>query len=443
MKPKIVFFARAYQAELFPLLQSDKYESVYVTLTDDEKKHIESKGFKVEYSFESYNKSVKEVEPDYLLTSYFSDRFLNRFKIDKRLEILGKEISFWSEIFDKYEPIAVINEIVAIEIAEVMYIEANKRGIKSFGWMNNPVNRYFYWVSNPMSLSLDMKVFSKSPSENSIKEAEKYVQNIIEKNERPYYLAPFLNQNRFRNLLSAVKGVLKVWLSSFFTSRRHDHYENEAASVYNYFERSLSTYFFNYNRIEDFNDFEVVLYPLHYEPEASLLYLSEFFSNQAALIENILKCLKTNQVLVVKEHPQQPGMLLTKKYRNLYRNNSGLYYLPHSISSYDIIKKSDLIITLTSHLGWEAMILGKPVYLLGKMFYDKFPQINKFTSFEKLKEEIRTNTYKMPEKESVIKYTAQLLDISYKGMPFPGDDLYGSENIKNIIFAIEHELGLS
>ncbi len=441
MKPKIVFFSRAYQEVLFPLLQSDKYDSIHITLTVKEKKYIEKKGFKVDFCFETYNKSVDRVHSSYLYSSYLSDRFLNKHKITKRLKILKKEISFWAEILETYKPIAIINEQVAIEISEVLYIEAKKRNIHYKAWMTNPVNGYFYWVSNPMSLSLDDAVFLKTPSYDLTQLAETYTKKIIEKNERPYYLTPYLNQNKYRNILSASKGLLKLCLNVIFGSS--NAYEDNKTAAINYFERSLKTFFVKYNTISDFAEYEVILYPLHYEPEASLAYLSEFFSNQIALIENISKCLGVNQVLVVKEHPAQAGMLLTKKYQELYKNTSCLYYLPSSIISYDIIKKTDLIITLTSHLGWEALILGKPVYLLGKMFYDKYPFINKFTSFENLRTEIRKKSYIYPTKESVIKFISQLLEYSYKGMPFPNEELYEEQNLKNIVFAIESELGLN
>ena len=440
MKPKIVFFSRAYQEVLFPLLQSDKYDSVHITLTEKEKVNIEAKGFKVDFCFETYTKSVSEVEPSYLLTSFLSDRFLNKNRIDKRISILKKEISFWAEIFDTYKPIAVINEEVAIEIAEVMYIEAHKRGIQYKAWMTNPVNGYFYWVSNPMSLSLDERIFSKTPTNKSIIIAEEYVKKIIEKNERPYYLTPFLNQNKFRNFMSSTLSIVKSKIKAIFTNS--NAYEDNKAATANNFERSLKTFFLNYNTMNDFNGYEAVLYPLHYEPEASLAYLSEFFSNQVALIENISKCLSANQVLVVKEHPAQPGMLLTKRYQELYQNSSCLLYLPSSIISYDVIKKADLIVTLTSHLGWEALILGKPVYLLGKMFYDKYPFINKFISFDILRSEIRTKSYLSPNIVSVKTYIAQLLDISYPGMPFPCEELYKEQNIRKIVYAIENELSL-
>lgn len=438
--PKVIFFSRSYQAKLLPLLKSDLYESVHITLTLSEKNYIESLGMTVEFCFETFEQYSESLPENYLITSLGSDRFLNKYKLKERTKILKKEIAFWECIFDKYQPIAVVNEQVAIEIAEVMYIEARKRQIRYLAWMSSPVNGYFHWIADPLDLSLAESVVNQEPKINSLNLAKEYISNIINKHERPYYLTPYLGVKRYENLISSVKGIIKLLFRG--TKRKKNQYEDYWAADLNAFERSVKSYLIGYDSVADLEEFEIVLYPLHYEPESSLLYLSEFFSDQVALIENISKCLNENQVLVVKEHPAQYGMLLTKKYQDLHKKVSNLYFLPHTITSYEIIQKSSLIITCTSHLGWEALILGKPVFLLGKMFYDKYPLINKFSSFEALREDIRANNFIIPKMDETERFIAQIIEISFKGYPFPSNELYTEVNIHNLIFAIEFELGL-
>lgn len=438
MKPKVIFFSRAYQTKLFPLLRSEKYESVYVTLTKGESDYLVSKGLDVEFCFETYTPKETLVDNNYLQTSLVSDRFLNKFPLEKRKEILSKEVSFWQEIFEKYKPIAVLNEQVAIEIAEVMYLEAKKRDIVYLAWMNNPINGYFYWIEDPIKLSLTEEFLNIKVSDENYKIVDDYLRRIIDKNEKPYYLEPYLGIGKIGALYSASKAILKNYFARFISSK--NAYEDYSVIVRNQFSRAINSFFRKYDKLEDLKDREIVLFPLHYEPESSLSYLSEFFSNQVALIENITKCLKLNQILVIKEHPAQSGMLLTEKYRLLKKNNSQVLFLPASVSSFSIIKKSKLIITLTSHLGWEAIILGKPVYLLGKMFYDRYPYVNTFTSFEKLRQEIRDETYKLPDMLATREFIGKILERSHKGFPFPCKLLYEKGNISDIIKAIEYEL---
>ena len=129
MKPTIVFFSRSSQNALFPLLASDKYISVHVVMTKEEKCNLEKIGLIVEFCFEEYNKYSSIPDSNYFTTSFVSDRFLKKYSIEDRIKFLTNEIAFWSDVFDTYKPLAVINEQVAIEISEVMYIEAKKRNI--------------------------------------------------------------------------------------------------------------------------------------------------------------------------------------------------------------------------------------------------------------------------------------------------------------------------
>jgi len=440
-KPNVVFFSRSYQCKLFSLINSEAFNSIHVTLTKSEKKYLEIHGFIIKYCFEEYiNSNFFQDVSNYLDTSFYADRFLNKLSLTERNTFLQKEIAFWSEIFDEYKPITIINEQVAIEISEVMYIEARKRNIVYTAWMSNPINGYFYWIRNPMSLELDSRITEISPTQNSIDVAKSYLSNIRLKNERPYYLNPYLNTSKIRNLLGSINSYLKHRTKESFVRNNSIQYESYSDDTKLGVIRNINSFFYKYDDFEKMKNQEIILYPLHYEPEASLLYLSEFFTNQIALIENISKCLTSNQILVVKEHPAQRGMLLTKKYRDLKKTVSCIYYLPHSVISYDVIKISTLIITLTSHLGWEALILGKPVFIIGKMFYRSYPDINVFVSFEALREKIKNKDFIYPKEESLIRFIAQIYNCSHRGRPFFDKDLYTSENINDIRVAIEKEV---
>ena len=89
MKPNIIFFSRSYQNKLFPLLKSDKYNSVHVTLTKEEKYFLESIGLEVKYCFEEFSNKSEDIEvSNYLLSSFVSDRFLNIYDTAFRIDFL-------------------------------------------------------------------------------------------------------------------------------------------------------------------------------------------------------------------------------------------------------------------------------------------------------------------------------------------------------------------
>jgi hypothetical protein len=445
MIPNVILFARDYQAILFPKLLSDKYKSIFVTLTVSEKKLIQQAGHEVAACFEEdFNTlSCDNLPSSYLITSFVTDRFFGRFSPEIRRMILAREIAFWQNIMDKYKPVAVINEIIAIEIAEVMYIEAMKRGIKYFAWLMSPFdNRNFYWLDIPYHAQLNDKVFNNEPDNDSLKFAQSYYDKInTSENVKPFYAS---NLKSRYNIMSPIKWgmiyIIKTLRSVLFPAKipyLKSYYFDKTdllIKISGYFNSLI----YSYDKVPA--NSEIVFYPLHYEPEASILYMSEFNEDQIGLIRNLAKCLKNNQVLVVKEHPQQPGMLLSKRFRELRKSLSNIAYLPSEFSTKKIIQLSELVITQTSTAGWESLILGKPVVVMGKVFYDKHPQVNIFSDFSWLKQIIHSQEYLYPEKEKTLQLIAQLWHYSREGNPYPHAGLYNDMNINKIRCAIEEKL---
>jgi len=445
MKSNVVFFARDYQAVLFPKLKSGKYNSIYVTLTHRERIYIESLGLKVAGCFEDdfENLQPSNLPDNYLITSYVADRYLGEYSLDERKLILAKEKAFWGQIFESYEPIAVVNEVVAIEISEVMYIEAKKRNIRYLAWLASPFEeKNLFWAKSANHSSLDAEIFNNEPSIESIQFANSYLQKVLDNdNVKPFYARRLKSRydpvvfikyllgfllNNIRSLI--IRPKIK-YLRSYYFDRA-----DGVRRIINYFNSLI----YKYDSLNQHD--KIVFYPLQYEPEASLLYMSEFNENQIGLIRNLAKCLKSNQVLVVKEHPSQPGMLLSNKFRLLRKEISNLIYLPSEYSTKQLLLKSILIVTQTSTAAWEAILLGKPIVVLGKQYYDKYPYINKFNGFEKLKEVIRNDRLLYPDHNATIRYIAQMWEYCREGNPFPNEKLYHDDNIKKIINAIEIEL---
>ena len=177
------------------------------------------------------------------------------------------------------------------------------------------------------------------------------------------------------------------------------------------------------------------------EPEATLNYMSEFYSNQCSTIENILKCLNQNQVLVVKEHPVDKGALLMNKFTELRKKYSSLYFIPAEIHGRIVLERATRVVTLTSTVGWEAFIIGKKVYVLGEIFYDRIVGQDYISNFKQLKEVLRNPAEKNKITiEEITVFIAKMVEISLRGNPFPYEHLYSKENVNNVIEAVYNEV---
>lgn len=422
---KILFLDRNY---CFKYIKSDKFESIFVAVSPKTKKELLNAEVNVVGCFEEEYEQlpIAEYPTNYLLFSFDSDRFLNSYPYFKRREILGKEISFWTRILDEYKPDLIVNEVCTMELTEVLYIEAKKREIPYHTFLGLFPGKA-YWVDEPFNSMISEERWNQIElTDELLSKAEELYDNVRIKNAKPLY-AIVAKRSVARDMLSAVK----YYVSQQFRlhTRRGFVYEQYVGQSYLWIQRNISRIFRRYDILEQIKDTdtEVVFYPLHFEPEATISYFVELYMRQVFDIEQIAHCLGQKQVLVVKEHPQQPGMLLTKRFQEIKKRCPNVLFLSSDISSYEMFKTTDLVVTLVGTAGYEAMIMGIPTIVLGDVFYRACPCVTYCESFRELKRVIRGKQYNIPTKEAMIPFLARFAAMQTNGHPN-----LGKENVDNI-----------
>jgi hypothetical protein len=446
-KINILFFSRDYQANLFPLLVSEKFNSLHVTLTISEKLIVEKLGGKVIACLETDYPFLIEanISMPYLIFSWGSDRFLRDYKYKERLTIQKKIISFWSNILDEYKPFAVVNEPVVIEVSEILYIETQKRKIKymSLGYFNNPNS--FFWFPDAISNSFKSIIGSIEINKLDQDKAIEYISKIKE-DLKPQYVTNLNSRLSVIRLLTLFRDLL---IGFYIKIIKRDKIIRQICYGDNLdlYKLNLKLFLLSIYRQKKYNTiFEIdsihsdkLFYPLHYEPEGVLFYGAYFFDDQLELIKNILKCIGENKILVVKEHPQQPGFLLQEKYLNLRKRYSNVFYLPSEVPSKVLISKCNLLLTLGGTIGFEALVNKIPVINFGSVFYDSFEGVINCKSYHELYKIFRTN-YTFKQDSDLIEFTAKILKLTKVGNPHPNTNLTDSNNIKSILNSIISEL---
>lgn len=436
--PVVLFFARGYQADFFPTLLSDRYEARFVTLTAAESRQVRARGAEVVACFEEDFASlpVAEIPDAYLRSAWPADRFLGRFDHAQRRIILGKEITFWRQLIDTYRPTAVVNELVAIEISEVLLLECQRSGVRYLAGMNCVIDDLFYWLPDPQSLSgAHMRL--PEPGDRERELAAGYLEQVHAKDYKPFYVKNLAGRRALRPLAAAVAKWL-LWQSRRSRSTAVFRYENYGEEYGKRIAVYLKSLFVRYDELAALPaGAEVIFYPLHQEPEATLNYMSEFYANQVATIENILRCLSPNQVLVVKEHPVDKGSLLRSKFQRLRSENSSLYFLPAELHGREVLRHAARVVTLTSTVGWEAAVLGKPVYVMGQIFYDIARGVCRVDGFPMLRQ-LLSRPAEAPRAQAAdfLDFIARMAAESYPGNPFPHPELYSERNRRCVVDAI-------
>lgn len=87
-----------------------------------------------------------------------------------------------------------------------------------------------------------------------------------------------------------------------------------------------------------------------------------------ASIQNFNKKYNENYWLVVKEHPSDHGRVNYSDLKNKYKDEKVIFLTKEPAEK--LIDKSELVITINSTVGLEALTRGKNVITLGKAFYN-------------------------------------------------------------------------
>ncbi|MFZ5467444.1 MAG: hypothetical protein ACOZAI_09315 [Pseudomonadota bacterium] len=138
-----------------------------------------------------------------------------------------------------------------------------------------------------------------------------------------------------------------------------------------------------------------LIYPLHYHPESSTSVLSPEFVDEDAVIKNLAFNLPDGIMLYIKDHPNAAGFKKLSYYKRLYNlPNVRLIHYKHSTKS--LLENSEGVVTLTSTMGFEALLHEKPVYCLGEAFYTPHKMCIKLTHASELKKAHETFTKQRP-----------------------------------------------
>lgn len=192
-----------------------------------------------------------------------------------------------------------------------------------------------------------------------------------------------------------------------------------------------------------------VLFPLHYQPEASTLVLAPYYLDQLALIEDIAKSLPVGYRLYVKEHFWSLGRRPLGEYRRIRRIWNARLVDPLA-SPLDLVERSAGVATISGTMGWEAILLERPALTFGECFYNTFPLVVRagFAPKAQWPQLFKTAiTDFKPNRELLLKYIASILENTYEGtfwMDNPRIDArtMQRDNVDNLASVLAVEIGL-
>jgi hypothetical protein len=112
-----------------------------------------------------------------------------------------------------------------------------------------------------------------------------------------------------------------------------------------------------------------IYYPLHVPADVALTLRSPHYLDQYALIDYLCRVAPAPYKVAIKEHPALVGAIEYRRIRGLLAARDNLVLLDAGINNYRILEEASAVVTINSKSGAEALLLERPVLVLGDAFY--------------------------------------------------------------------------
>jgi hypothetical protein len=311
-------------------------------------------------------------------------------------------LCFFEEIFKRYRIDVVLYENVSNAFEHFAFFVAQKKGAVYCGVGGSRLPGRFSIGSDPLHDEEAERIFHGIRAGKIVVSAEvrqwciEYLANI-ETITPDYMKINGLDNTSLLNKYARINRIPQV-LALIRHARDDSEYpfqlRNPLRSYFNLFLRNVARRIKlgllekRYEVPVDGEQF--LLYPLHFHPEASTSVLAGTYLNEYEVIRNIAFNLPQGLKLYVKDHVSAWGYPSLGFYEQLMRLPNVRLLHPRAPTK-QLIKRSRAVITLTGTVGYEALLLGKKVFLFGNVFYGFHRNIVRVSDPAKLFELLGSN----------------------------------------------------
>lgn len=252
------------------------------------------------------------------------------------------------------------------------FYAAKRRGIRS--WFIEPSFFRGRMYFTPDSLAAPDVM--PTPAEAVSPEVRAYLDDtlsqraiVIPKKDQHHYSAAF---KKVANLRNAHRLAEKLW--DQFALGKHQEFGHNLRHAQVHAAMAL-----NATRLRKLYrplpETPFVYYPFHVPADMALTLRSPDYLDQVATVDFLLRTIPDSHLLVVKEHPAQIGAIGASRLFELARRFDNLVLLPPQTNNYTVLDRADAVISVNSKSGAEALLLGKPVVVMGDAFYRSCPLV--------------------------------------------------------------------
>tara|TARA_B100000674_G_C37962968_1_gene973065 strand:- start:1957 stop:3426 length:1470 start_codon:yes stop_codon:yes gene_type:complete len=279
----------------------------------------------------------------------------------KKINSFMLDFLYYEEMINNIKP----KLILTLAPVPLIYLICRKKNIKYYSLSYSKLGERFFWSDNEFgSLNHLKKLVKKKLKSKKIKRVPNNIYNLIKKNTATF--AHTVNKySYFLNFKNFIKFTILFILREIRGLNKKDSYKY-FSWVLRYLRIPISFNYLEKNSINNFKKIKkrYVYIPMHLEPEMALQNFSPEFSNTFEMITWISKNLPTQYLIVLKEHPEMYGIRSINYYKKLRQIPNVVFANPKT-SSFELIKNSLAVATITGTAGFEAIFFKKQVLSFG------------------------------------------------------------------------------
>ena len=320
---------------------------------------------------------------------FFQYNDYHTFTENEILSILEQECKLFESVINKINPDFLVIHETALRQQHILHQICKARGIKilmlnysNFGkrsYISEDYHKLDY-IPNLESLQSNNRTFIE-------------LQNLLKSDKTAKRIMNFYSKyqnSKFKKINAAISFLFKSGNSNIKT-----HYPYFGRTKIKVLIKEI-IYLIKKNYRESFvnknflytikNDEPFIFFPLHQEPERSLLLSAPFYNNQLEIIKQIAKSLPVGYKLYVKEHPTQGkgrGWRPISVYKQIMQIPNVKLIHP-SVDSHEILPKCSMVASISGTTCFEAAFYEKPSIVFANEGYTILPCINQIKSYEEL-----------------------------------------------------------
>ena len=317
------------------------------------------------------------------------------FSRDEILSILEQECKLFEKVIEESNPDFLI--IKSIDLHQNFLFSEICRA-KNIKIIMLEVSRF---SGSILTQKLDTVDYPKQLDQYDSKYDKTNLKDFLKNKNRSIVLGEY----RKYYIRSTTKRV-QAFFNFFFDHSKHDktHFayfgRSKIKVIFKYsqfpFLEKYRKHFIDNNSLKEIN-FQVpfLFYPLHEEPERTLLIGSPFYTNQIEIIRDIAKSLPITHILLVKEHPSQSvrGWRSSSFYKQIM-NIPNVVLIHPDAPFQDLIEQSSLVISISGTAALEAAFYEKPSIVFVDTIFSNLSFVEKVNSIPELPKIIRTSLEK-------------------------------------------------